>query len=217
MSSELYDYLFKIVVVGDSNCGKTSLLLRFTQNEFRDSVRNTVGVDLKIKLVTIADKRLKLTIWDTAGQERFRTLTSAYYRGAHGIILVYDITDRESFDHLTHWSKECDIYSTHDQAVKLLVANKSDLESHRQVTQEEGQQFARDNEMLFIEASSKSGEGVQQAFEELILKCLDTESLIDQDGKHHKQAATGGRVNVATGSQLDDRPNGGGSCAGFCA
>src|SRR4051794_14346761 len=114
MTAETYDHLFKLLLVGDSNVGKTSLLLRFTQGSFNESVRNTVGVDLRVKMVNYRGKKLKLTIWDTAGQERFRTLTSAYYRGAHGVILVYSINDRDSFTNLSHWLKEIDIYSTNE-------------------------------------------------------------------------------------------------------
>ena len=101
-----YDHLFKLLLVGDSGVGKTSILLSFTQDAFQEDVKNTVGVDLKVKLHRFREKMLKLTIWDTAGQERFRTLTSSYYRGAHGIILVYDITSRGSYTNVTEWLKE---------------------------------------------------------------------------------------------------------------
>jgi Ras-related protein Rab-18 len=116
---------------------------------------------------------------DTAGQERFRTLTSAYYRGAHGIILVYDIASRESFENLTHWLKEIDIYSTNEDAIKLLIGNKIDKDgSARQVTKREGSAFAREHGMLFIEASAKTQEGVMQAFQELLAKILDVPALL---------------------------------------
>jgi len=169
-----YDYLFKLLMVGDTNVGKTSMLLRFHSGEFKEgSNRPTVGVDLKVKIVTFRSQKLKLTIWDTAGQERFRTLTSAYYRNATGIILCYDITSRESFMNVKEWLKEIDVYSTNVDAVKLLVGNKIDRDAHREVTKEEGVAFARQNNMLFCEASAKTQTGIQQAFEELIQKILD--------------------------------------------
>ncbi len=122
-----YNHLLKLLRVCDSGVGKTSLLLQFAAGDFNADSRPTVGVDLKVKLMKLRGKTLKLTIWDTAGQERFRTLTSAYYRGAHGIILVYDVTSRESFDNIKDWLKEIDIYSTNEEAVKMLIGNKTDL------------------------------------------------------------------------------------------
>ena len=117
-----------------------------------------------------------------AGQERFRTLTSSYYRGAHGLILVYSVTDRESFTNLPHWLKEIDIYSTNDDAVLLLIGNKSDTpDEQRQVSKDEGRAFAREKGMLFIEASAKTAEGVGQAFDELIQKIVDVPSLLQGD------------------------------------
>jgi len=200
-----YQYLFKLLLVGDSGVGKTSLLLRFTQNEFSDDTRNTVGVDLKVKMVNFRGKPLKLTIWDTAGQERFRTLTSAYYRGAHGIILVYDISDRKSFINVKEWLSEIDIYSTNEDAVKLLVGNKIDKASERQVSKKEGNDFARSRSMLFIESSAKSEEGVQQAFDELIQKVLDVPSLLDGQDCIGKKAS-------ANYADADSHSGTGGDC-----
>jgi len=208
MSSEYlpYDYLFKLLLVGDSGVGKTSLLLRFATSEFREAVNSTVGVDLKVKLVNFRGKRLKLTIWDTAGQERFRTLTSAYYRGAHGIILVYDISKRDSFEHVKDWLKEIEIYSTNEDAVIMLVANKIDKDSERQVSKEEGKAFARSRNMLFIEASAKTEQGVQDAFDELVQKILDVPSLCHEETKKDT-----GNVDVSA-EKADDV--GGGLCSG---
>lgn len=204
MTSETYDHLFKLLLVGDSGVGKTSLLLRFTQGSFNESVRNTVGVDLRVKMVNYRGKKLKLTIWDTAGQERFRTLTSAYYRGAHGVILVYSINDRESFTNLSHWLKEIDIYSTNEDAVKLLIGNKSDCESERVVSKDEARAFARERGMLFIEASAKTQEGVSQAFDECIQKILDVPSLVESDDA--RGAGSRGAIKVQQRTDEDDAP-----------
>lgn len=189
-SSEPFDHLFKILLVGDSGVGKSSLLMRFTAGQFEESSVPTIGVDFKLKFVTVKNKRLKLTVWDTAGQERFRTLTSSYYRGAQGIIYAYDVTRRETFESLDDiWMREVDMYSTVEDSVKMVVANKLDKESQRQVTREQGQEFARQHGCLFVETSAKTNLAVSQAFEELVLKILDTPNLLDQTPGTNLQAS----------------------------
>eukprot|EP01027_Heterolobosea_sp_BB2_P008070 GEZU01011984.1.p1 GENE.GEZU01011984.1~~GEZU01011984.1.p1 ORF type:complete len:201 (-),score=27.74 GEZU01011984.1:99-701(-) len=178
MSGENYDHLFKLLLVGDSGVGKSSLLLRFTDGVFDEDKEATIGVDFKVKFLNVKGKRIKLTIWDTAGQERFRTLTSQYYRGAQGVILVYDVTRKETFDNLKNWLSEVEMYSTHPDVVKLLVGNKIDVTDGREVTRKMGEEFARTNGMLFIEASAKTKAGVDQTFDEVAHKILDTESLL---------------------------------------
>lgn len=173
-----FDHLFKILLVGNSGVGKSSLLLRFTAGKF-DDLAPTIGVDFKVKTIDLRRKRLKLTIWDTAGQERFRTLTSTYYRGAQGIILVYDVTRRATFTDLSDvWLKEVDRYSTNKDCIKMLIGNKVDLEeSARVVTKKEGIAFARQHGCLFLEASAKTSINVQRCFDELVHKIMDTPSL----------------------------------------
>ncbi|ESW31836.1 hypothetical protein PHAVU_002G272200 [Phaseolus vulgaris] len=178
-----FDYLFKLLMIGDSGVGKSSLLLSFTTDAFED-LSPTIGVDFKVKYVTMGSKKLKLAIWDTAGQERFRTLTSSYYRGAQGIIMVYDVTRRDTFTNLSDiWSKEIDLYSTNQDCIKMLVGNKVDKEGDRVVTKKEGIDFARQYGCLFTECSAKTRVNVQQCFEELVLKILDTPSLIADGSK----------------------------------
>jgi len=173
-----FDHLFKILLIGNSGVGKSSLLLRFTAGKF-DDLAPTIGVDFKVKLLSLRGKRLKLTIWDTAGQERFRTLTSTYYRGAQGIILVYDVTRRVTFTDLSDvWLKEVDRFSTNKDCIKMLIGNKVDLEeSSRVVTKKEGIAFARQHGCLFLEASAKTSINVQRCFDELMLKIMDTPPL----------------------------------------
>ena len=146
---------------------------------------STIGVDFRVKTVTLGGKTAKLTIWDTAGQERFRTLTSSYYRGCHGVILVFDVNERESFTHLQQWLEELDLYSTTQHSVKLLVGNKIDVQQ-REVSVEEAETFARRQAMMYIETSAKTREGIRQAFEEVVQKILDTPSLL-QVRCHHPQ------------------------------
>ncbi|KAL0309655.1 UNVERIFIED_CONTAM: Ras-related protein RABC2a [Sesamum radiatum] len=144
-----YDLSFKILLIGDSAVGKSSLLVSFISNVV-DDLSPTIGVDFKIKFLTVGGKRLKLTIWDTAGQERFRTLTSSYYR-------VYDVTRRNSFTNLSDvWAKELELYSTNQDCVKMLVGNKVDRESERVVSREEGLALAKELGCLFYECSAKT-------------------------------------------------------------
>ena len=181
----LYDFFLKTLLIGDSGVGKSSILLRFTSCEYNEDQLSTVGVDFKVKYMTVSGKKVKLFIWDTAGQERFRTLTSSYYRGAQGVVLVYDCSSRASFSHLNFWLNEVEKYCSNSDAVKMLVANKIDS-NDIQVTREEGERFAVENSMLFVETSAKTNSGIQQAFEELVLKCLETPNLLNL-------VATGGR------------------------
>ena len=132
-----YDYLFKILLIGDSAVGKSSILLRFSDNIFTESFLPTIGVDFKIKTLEFQGKNAKLQIWDTAGQERFKTITSTYYKGSHGIILVYDITDMESFNKLGDWLIEVE-KNAPNNVYKILVGNKADLNDQRVVSYDQG-------------------------------------------------------------------------------
>jgi len=150
-------------LIGDSGVGKSCLLLRFADDNFTDSYISTIGVDFRFRTVTIDKKTVKLQIWDTAGQERFRTITSAYYRGADGIIMVYDVTSPESFDHVEEWLSEVDRYANENTA-KLLVGNKADLIEEKQVSEETAQRFADKLGISFLETSAKTATNVDAAF-----------------------------------------------------
>lgn len=177
-----YDYLFKLVLIGDSGVGKSCLLLRFAvrwdgrqrtrrthslttlqDDAFTESYISTIGVDFRFRTVKIDKKTTKLQIWDTAGQERFRTITSAYYRGADGIIMVFDVTSTESFDHVNDWLKEVNRYAA-EGTVKLLVGNKCDRTADRVVTEEQAKEFAEELGIPYIETSAKSAKNVEEAF-----------------------------------------------------
>lgn len=162
MSNE-YDYLFKLLLIGDSSVGKSCLLLRFADDSYVDSYISTIGVDFKIRTVELEGKTVKLQIWDTAGQERFRTITSSYYRGAHGIIIVYDVTEMESFTNVKQWLNEIDRYAS-DSVCKLLVGNKCDLVENKVVTTEMGKALADELGIPFLETSAKDAINVEQAF-----------------------------------------------------
>uniref|UniRef100_A0A7N0RGS8 Uncharacterized protein n=1 Tax=Kalanchoe fedtschenkoi TaxID=63787 RepID=A0A7N0RGS8_KALFE len=162
MSSE-YDYLFKLLLIGDSSVGKSCLLLRFADDSYVDSYISTIGVDFKIRTAELDGKTIKLQIWDTAGQERFRTITSSYYRGAHGIIIVYDVTEMESFTNVKQWINEIDRYAN-DSVCKLLVGNKCDLVESKVVDTQMGQALADELGIPFLETSAKDAINVEQAF-----------------------------------------------------
>ena len=155
--------VIRVQMIGDSAVGKTSLVIRFDEDSFSTKFITTIGVDYRDKLVTIEDAPIKLQIWDTAGQERFRTISSTYYRGAHGIIVVYDVTEMESFNNVKQWLHEIDRYAT-EGVNKLLVGNKSDLIAKRQVDTATAKDLADSLSIPFLETSAKSAENVERAF-----------------------------------------------------
>lgn len=160
-----YDYLFKLLLIGDSGIGKSSLLNRFADDTFAENYISTIGVDFKIKTVIINDKVIKYQLWDTSGQERFRTITSSYYRGAQGILVVYSVCDRESFKNVQLWIQEIRRYSCENIST-ILVGNKCDSPK-RQVTYEEGQKLAENLGLQFYETSAKDNINVDLVFTEL--------------------------------------------------
>jgi Ras-related protein Rab-1A len=162
-----YDFLFKLLLIGDSGVGKSSMLLRFADNEYTDKYISTIGVDFKIKTICNNDSIIKLQLWDTAGQERFRTITTSYYRGAHGIILAFDITNRISFYNIKLWLAECEKFASKNVS-KIIVGTKSDLIHLRQVDYEEACVFAEEHGMTYVENSSKNSVNIDLAFNTLI-------------------------------------------------
>merc|ERR1712199_138514 len=165
MSTE-YDYLFKLLLIGDSGVGKSCLLLRFADDTYTETYISTIGVDFKIRTIEIDGKVIKLQIWDTAGQERFRTITSSYYRGAHGIIVVYDITDEDSFGAVARWITEIERFAGQD-VNKMMVGNKADLATKRKVEFSAAKEFADNQGMPFFETSAKDNKNVETAFMDL--------------------------------------------------
>ncbi|KAL6946292.1 Rab GTPase ypt31 [Hanseniaspora osmophila] len=162
-----YDILFKLVLIGDSGVGKSNLLTRFTANEFNIDSKSTIGVEFANRIVQIEGKKIKAQIWDTAGQERYRAITSAYYRGAMGALIVYDITKSKSYENCSDWLKE--LKENADSNIVIgLIGNKSDLAHNRSVPTEEARNFAKENQLLFTETSALENDNVEKAFEELI-------------------------------------------------
>jgi len=158
-----YAFLFKYIIIGDTGVGKSCLLLQFTDKRFQPIHDLTIGVEFGARSIQVDNKTIKLQIWDTAGQESFRSITRSYYRGAAGALLVYDITRRDTFNHLSRWLEEAR-QNSHQDMVIMLIGNKSDLSQRRQVTTEEGEKFAKDNGMIFCETSAKTAFHVEEAF-----------------------------------------------------
>jgi Ras-related protein Rab-1A len=171
-SSAGYDYLLKFLIIGDSGVGKSSLLMRYVDHAFCESYISTIGVDFKIKTLVVNNKTVKLQIWDTAGQERFRTITTSYYRGAHGVILVYDVTNSESFFNIKKWVNEIERYTGSDQCHKLLIGNKSDLKVERCLHSEHGKELADKYKFTFIETSARTSQNVDKAFALIIAEIV---------------------------------------------
>ncbi|SCU78111.1 LAME_0A03334g1_1 [Lachancea meyersii CBS 8951] len=190
-----YDSIMKILLVGDSGVGKSCLLVRFVEDKFSPSFITTIGIDFKIKTVDINGKKVKLQLWDTAGQERFRTITTAYYRGAMGIILVYDVTDERTFANIKQWFSTVNQHAN-DEAQLLLVGNKSDMES-RAVSTDQGETLAKELGIPFVEASAKDDTNVNNIFfllAKLIQEKIDSEKLVGNAGRD-------GNVNIGSSGQ----------------
>ncbi|KAJ9662551.1 GTP-binding protein [Coniosporium apollinis] len=163
MASRSYDFLIKLLLIGDSGVGKSCCLLRFSEDSFTPSFITTIGIDFKIRTIEIDGKKIKLQIWDTAGQERFRTITTAYYRGAMGILLVYDVTDERSFSNIRTWFSNVEQHAT-ATVHKILIGNKCDWIEKRAVSTERGQALADELGIPFLEVSAKANINVEQAF-----------------------------------------------------
>jgi Ras-related protein Rab-8A len=206
MAGPHYDFLIKLLLIGDSGVGKSCLLLRFCDDSWTPSFITTIGIDFKIRTIELDGKRIKLQIWDTAGQERFRTITTAYYRGAMGILIVYDVTDEKSFNNVRTWHAQIEQHAS-PGVNKILVGNKCDWDEKRAVTIEQGRALADEFGLRFIETSAKANEGVEDAFFTLA-RDIKTR-LIDSQPQAEQPTAPSGGVNVK-----DKQPanNNGGCC-----
>jgi Ras-related protein Rab-8A len=158
-----YDYLIKLLLIGDSGVGKSCLLLRFSDDSFTPSFITTIGIDFKIRTIELEGKRIKLQIWDTAGQERFRTITTAYYRGAMGILLVYDVTDDKSFANIRNWIRNIEQHAS-ENVNKILIGNKCDLVDKKMIDTAKGKALADEYGIKFMETSAKNSVNVEESF-----------------------------------------------------
>jgi len=166
MAKKTYDLLFKLLLIGDSGVGKTCILFRFSDDAFNTTFISTIGIDFKIKTIELKGKKIKLQIWDTAGQERFHTITTSYYRGAMGIMLVYDITNSKSFENIAKWLRNIDEHANED-VEKMILGNKCDMDENRAVPKDRGEAIAREHGIKFMETSAKNNINIERAFQEL--------------------------------------------------
>jgi small GTP-binding protein len=164
--SKTYDMQFKVLVIGDSACGKTSTILRYTNDTFSTTFITTIGIDFKVKYLIRDKKKIKLIIWDTAGQERFRTITTSYFRGANALLVLYSVDSRTSFESIKYWIAQ--IYENVQKPYFILVANKIDIaDDLHVVSSEEGQNLAKKYKIPFYEISAKKGTNVNNAFDDV--------------------------------------------------
>ncbi|XP_044498113.1 ras-related protein RABA5c-like [Mangifera indica] len=195
------DYLFKIVIIGDSAVGKSNLLSRYARNEFNPNSKATIGVEFQTQCLQIDGKEVKAQLWDTAGQERFRAVTSAYYRGAFGALLVYDISRRSTFQSVSRWLDELNTHSDTTVA-RMLVGNKCDLESIREVSVEEGKSLAEAEGLFFIETSALDSTNVETAFEIVIREIYNNVSRKVLDSDSYKADLSINRVSLVNNNGL---------------
>lgn len=196
-SNRNYDFLIKLLLIGDSGVGKSCCLLRFSEDSFTPSFITTIGIDFKIRTIELDGKRVKLQIWDTAGQERFRTITTAYYRGAMGILLVYDVTDERSFNNIRTWFANVEQHAT-EGVNKILIGNKCDWEEKRAVSKEQGQALADELGIPFLEVSAKANINIEEAFFSLANDIK--KRIIDTSGKEAAGGSSGVNVSDNSGS-----------------
>ncbi|KAH9934945.1 GTPase [Fomitopsis serialis] len=205
-----FDYLFKVVLIGDSGVGKSNLLSRFTRNEFNLETKSTIGVEFATRSITVDGKTLKAQIWDTAGQERYRAITAAYYRGAVGALLVYDISKHQTYVNVTRWLKELRDHAD-SNIVIMLVGNKSDLKHLRAVPTDEAKAFAAENNLSFMETSALDASNVESSFQTIltdIYRIVSSKSL-EQSADPIKPSA-GDSITVAP--SVDNNASQGSKC-----
>ncbi|KAJ3685624.1 hypothetical protein LUZ61_014788 [Rhynchospora tenuis] len=205
-----YDYLFKIVLIGDSGVGKSNILSRFTRNEFCLESKSTIGVEFATRTLQIEGKTIKAQIWDTAGQERYRAITSAYYRGAVGALLVYDITKKQTFDNVQRWLRELRDHAD-SNIVIMLAGNKSDLTHLRAVQLEEAQAMAEKEGLSFLETSALEATNVENAFQTIlseIYQIISKKALAAQEAARASVGAPptqGTTINVTDSAATSSR------------
>lgn len=198
-SQEEYDYLYKVVLIGDSGVGKSNLLSRFTRNEFNLETKSTIGVEFATRSIQTEGKTIKAQIWDTAGQERYRAITSAYYRGAVGALLVYDISKHATYKNVERWLAELRENADRNIVI-MLVGNKSDLRHLREVPTEEAKEFAEKNKLSFIETSALDSSNVELAFQNILTEIYHIMSRpppLADEGDDQETPGRGERLDIS--------------------
>jgi small GTP-binding protein len=194
-----YDYLYKLILVGDSYVGKTNILSKYIKNEFNQNTKSTVGVEFGTKILKIEDKIIKAQIWDTAGQERYKSITSTYYKGAKGAFIVYDITNRLSFESVDKWIQDLNLNSDKNITL-LLIGNKIDLEDKRDVTKEEGEEKAKSFGLAFLETSALTGENIDKVFDHMLKEVYNKITI------EKKNSGEIDYINIGNNIEINDQP-----------
>ena len=180
MEKESYDLLFKLILIGDSCVGKSNILLKYLKNEFDPNSRATVGVEFGTKNIIINNKKIKIQIWDTAGQERYRSITSAYYKGAKGALIVYDITRKCTFDNIDKWISDLKLNGDKNICI-VILGNKSDLDDKREVSKDDGIKKSEMYKTAFLETSALNGDNIGKAFDEIIEQIIQNNKSFFED------------------------------------
>ena len=190
---EQKEFIYKILLLGDSSVGKTCFLMRYTDNTFQDIHMSTIGLDYKLKNVQLENgKMVKIQVWDTAGQDRFRSITKNYYKGAHGIILIYDVTEQKSFDNVKNWMAQIK-EEVSERVSIVLVGNKIDDEDNRKISTEQGESMAKEYEIMFFECSAKTGQNIDEIFNNLVKKVVENFSKSSDSGQKLKNKKKKGK------------------------
>lgn len=205
-----HDLLYKVVLIGDSGVGKSNLLSRFTRDEFNLACKSTIGVEFATKSIVVDNKMIKAQIWDTAGQERFRAITSAYYRGAAGALIIYDVTKMVTYENVQRWLTEVKDHTggsnetnSSPEITIMLVGNKCDLHAQRVVATEDAQQFAKENGLAFIETSALDNSGVVEAFTQALTEIYNRNSKkqLSEGRQGGSKVPKGQTINLGTGEK----------------
>ena len=196
---EDYDYLFKLILIGDSYVGKTNIMSQYIKKEFSLNSKSTVGVEFGTKIIKLQDKIIKAQIWDTAGQERYKSITSAYYKGAKGAFIVYDITSKTTFDSVDKWIQDLNLYGDKNVTL-LLIGNKSDLEEKRKVKKEDGEEKAKSFGLGFIETSACTGDNIDKAFETLLIEVCNKYIEEKKNNEELEDEENGENIEIGVGN-----------------
>ena len=204
-TNDNYDYLIKLLIIGDSGVGKSSMMIRFADDQYTETYISTIGVDFKVRTIEIDGKITKLQIWDTAGQERFRSIVSSYYRGTYGILLCYSVTDRQSFEKLDKWLEDCKKYALPNVKI-ILCGLKCDSDNKREVSREQGEIYANSHGFKFIETSAKQNINIDLAFEQITRESIEEfANIINNSGKHKLNHTTTKKNILTTSNNINSK------------
>ena len=201
-----YDFLFKLLIVGDPGVGKSSIMMRYVGEDYKECTTGTVGLDFRIRIIKLNGVRVRLQIWDSAGHERYRPLTTTYYRGSDGILIVYDVTEDQTFEHVASWIEEVDRFTDKD-VPKIVVGNKCDLNTRISVDNDRAGEYAKNNGMFQFQTSAKSSENIEKAFEHLVSMMIGREMALAKNNPDRTKS-----IILDDNPRPNDNPNDNSGC-----